>query len=361
MREAGIDFGVVPGVTAGVAAAAYAGIPVTHRGLSTAVALVTGHEDPARRTANSTGRRWRRSRGRSCSTWACASCERIASSLIDAGRPASEPAAVVERGTLPDQRTVTGTLATIAERGAARAGESARDHDRRGGGRAGEQLGLAARRPLAGRTVAVTRARAQASELARRLRRARRARSCRRRRSARRRCPGPPLDPAPYDLICLTSPNGVEFLFERLAAGGRDARALAGARDRGDRAGDGARAGWARDHRGRRARALRGRVACRGTGRRARCAVRSWRARARRATCCPTRCAHAAREVDVLALYETVAEPLSERARAQAREADYITFTSSSTVRFFLRAAQAGASADSRLPRAKRGSSRSGR
>jgi uroporphyrinogen III methyltransferase / synthase len=46
LREAGIPYEIVPGVTAGVAAAAYAGIPVTHRGLSSAVALVTGHEDP---------------------------------------------------------------------------------------------------------------------------------------------------------------------------------------------------------------------------------------------------------------------------------------------------------------------------
>ena len=117
LRDAEIPFEIVPGVTSGVAAAAYAGIPVTHRGLATAVALVTGHtrEDGARGVGAWTGRRSRRSRGRSCSTWACASCRRSPKSLIAAGRPADEPVAIVERGTLPDQRTVTGTLQSIAE------------------------------------------------------------------------------------------------------------------------------------------------------------------------------------------------------------------------------------------------------
>ena len=93
-----------------------------------------------------------------------------------------------------------------------------------------EQLAWLAPRPLAGRSVAVTRARAQASGLARRLR------------ARRRRGPGagdpdraaarqPPLDLAPYDLVCLTSPNGVDALFERLVDAPADGRArAAGAR-----------------------------------------------------------------------------------------------------------------------------------
>ena len=59
----------------------------------------------------------------------------------------------------------------------------------------------------------------------------------------------------------------------------------------------------------------------------------------RRATSCPTRCARAARAVEILPLYRTVAEPLSESAREAARDADYVTFTSASSVRFFVAAA----------------------
>ena len=135
----------------------------------------------------------------------------------------------MEGGTLPGQRTVTGTLGTIAER--------ARLKDIRppsitvvGAVAAlAEQLSWLPSPALAGRTVAVTRAREQASVLSRRLGELGAAvlqapviRT--------RTLSGPPLDPSPYDLVCVSSPNAVAALFERLAAGGRDARALAGAR-----------------------------------------------------------------------------------------------------------------------------------
>ncbi len=210
LRAAGIEFSVVPGVTAGVAAAAYAGIPLTHRGLSTGVALVTGHtredtqEDAARTpdspaSASALGEpasalaraihvdeqtREKGSDEHSAELdWAALAAfpgtlvfymgvrqlPHIAEQLIAAGRAPSQDVALVERGTLPDQRTVSGTLATIVEV-ALRERVKAPAITIVGGVAAlAEDLRWLPARPLAGRTVAVTRARAQASALAQRL------------------------------------------------------------------------------------------------------------------------------------------------------------------------------------------------
>jgi uroporphyrinogen III methyltransferase/synthase len=150
--------------------------------------------------------------------------------------------------------------------------------------------------------------------------------------------PGPPLDPAPYDLVCLTSPNGVEGLFSRLAAGGRDARALAGARVAAIGPGTAAALaahGIAADVVPDRFLAEALVQALEGIP-----ATRALVARASQAReVLPEALRARGIEVDVLALYDTVAEPLSERTLAAARSADYVTFTSSSTVRFFLQAA----------------------
>ena len=170
-REHGIPFEVVPGVTAGVAAAAFAGIPVTQRGIASAVAFVTGHEDPAKPETQVDWPALAAFPGTLVFYMGVRQLPRIAEQLIAAGRPAHEPVAIIERGTMPGQREVTGTLGTIAEvaaRSGVRApaitivGEVAALRDR--------LAWLAAARPLAGLSVAVTRARAQASELAARLR-----------------------------------------------------------------------------------------------------------------------------------------------------------------------------------------------
>jgi uroporphyrinogen III methyltransferase/synthase len=192
-------------------------------------------------------------------------------------------------------------------------------------------------RPLAGRTIAVTRARAQASDLAARLR----ALGAEVLETPAIRVvaldpPVPDLDA--YDLVCLTSPNGVRLLFERLAAAGLDARALHGARVAAIGPGT--------------ARALRehGVIADVVPERFVAEALvaaladvpvtRALVARARVARdVLPDALRARGAEVDVLELYETVAEPLAPELLAAAREADYVTFTSSSTVRFFLAAA----------------------
>ncbi len=343
LRAAGIPFEVVPGITAGVAAVAYAGIPVTHRGLASAVALVTGHEDP--------------DKGEPALDWGALAAfpgtlvfymgvrhlPHIAAALIAAGRPPAEPAAVVERGTLPAQRTVTGTLATIAERAQA---EGVRPPSITVVGAVAELAGQLAWRaplPLSRRTVAVTRARARASGLARRLRDL----------GAEvvqapviriQHLPGdpasPPLDLSPYDLICLTSPNGVAGLFERLVACDppADARALAGARVAAIGPGT-ARAlaehGISADVVPERSVAESLVQALADIP-----VTRALIARAREARdVLPDALRARGAAVDVLELYETVPEPLSPSVLAAARAADYITFTSSSTVRFFLAAA----------------------
>ena len=155
----------------GVAAPAYAGIPVTHRDAASAVAFVTGHEDPDEAGERSRLGRARAFPGTLVLYMGVKNLPQIAERLIAAGRPESEPAAVVERGTLPGQRAV---------RRHARRHRGARARPRSSGRRRSRVVGPVARlrerlawiesRPLHGRSVAVTRARAQASGLAARLR-----------------------------------------------------------------------------------------------------------------------------------------------------------------------------------------------
>ncbi len=156
---------------------------------------------------------------------------------------------------------------------------------------------------------------------------------------------GPALDPAPYDLVCVTSPNAVGELFARLHAGGRDARALAGARVAA--IGPGTAAALA--GRGISADILPERFVAEGLVE-ALAGVEVARALVARARggrdVLPDALRERGAEVDVLDLYETVVEPLTEQTLALAREADYVTFTSASTVRNFLQAADAGAGAD---------------
>ncbi len=346
LRAAGIPFEVVPGVTAGVAASAYAGIPVTHRGLASAVALVTGHArgDAVDAAAGEQG----------AIDWPALACfpgtlvlymgvsqlPQITAALIAAGRPGSQPAAIVEAGTLPAQRTVTATLETIA---AAGAGEGVRPPAITIVGPVASlaaELAWLPRRPLTGLSVAVTRARAQASGLARRLQEL--GASVIQAPVIRvEQLPGPALDPSPYDLICLASPNAVAGLFERLDDGTHprgDARALA----RATIAAIGPGTARALAEHGVIADVVPKRFVAESLVQalaelpvRRALVARAGEAR----DVLPDALRARGAEVDVLALYETVAEPLSPRALQALRAADYVTFTSSSTVRLFVQAA----------------------
>jgi len=347
LRAAGIPYEVVPGVTAGLAASAYAGIPVTHRGLSSSVALVTGHA-AAPGDAAEDGLDWAALAafpGTLVLYMAVRGLPEIAEALMAAGRAASEPVAIVERGTLPGQRVVSGTLQTIAQ--IARREEIRAPSITVVGAVASltGELSWLKPRALDGRTIAVTRARSQASALTRALE-GLGARVVQAPAIRVRALPGPPLDPSPYDLICLSSANAASALFERLAAGGRDTRALAAARVAAIGAGTAA------------ALAEHGIVADVVSERfvaealvEALAEVPAERALIARASRGRDVLADALRargvEVEVLELYETVAEPLPAPVLAAARAADYITFTSSSTVRFFLEAMGSATANDS--------------
>jgi uroporphyrinogen III methyltransferase/synthase len=334
LRAAGIEFEVVPGVTAGVAAPAYAGIPVTHRDAASAVAFVTGHEDPTKPESALDWRALAAFPGTIVVYMGVRQLEANVASLLEAGRRADEPAALIERGTFPTQRAVVGTLSSIASLAAAE------------GVRApaiavfGEVAALRSRlawfehRPLAGLSVAVTRATAQASGLASKL--SLLGASVVEAPAIRTRELDVSLpDFAQYDLVCVTSPNGARILLSKLFAAGLDARALAGRRI--------AVIGPAT------AAALRGGGIVADVFP-ARAVAESLveelgdvpvrRALVARAASArdvlPDALRERGAEVHVLALYETVIEPLEESVRAPALAADYVTFTSASTVRNYL-------------------------
>jgi len=332
--ERGIAVEVVPGVTAGIAASAYAGIPVTQRGVSSAVAFVTGHENPDKPETQIDWPALAAFPGTLVFYMGVRSLGHIAEALISGGRPGDQPAAVVERGTFAAQREVVGTLETIAQI-AAEAEIKAPAITVIGDVAAlGEEIEWRDRaQPLAGKTIAVTRARAQASALAARL-------------SALGagvvEAPAikiEPLNPqlpdlASYDLLCLTSPNGVEQLFAALG----DARDLAGLTVAAIGPGT-ARALLAHG--------IKADIVPERSVAEALVEAlidvpiqRALIARAEEARdVLPAALTERGAEVDLLALYRTVAEPLDDRARAAALGADYATFTSASSARFFHEAA----------------------
>jgi uroporphyrinogen III methyltransferase / synthase len=230
--EAGIPFEVVPGVTSGIAAPAYAGIPATHRGVSTSVALVTGHEDP---TKDEQDVDWERVAGGADTLvlyMGVGRLREISNSLISAGKSPETPVAVIRWGTVPEQRTVTGTLGDIADR-VAEANLKPPAITVVGEVVALREAGLDwyEKRPLFGRRIVVTRARAQAGELSERLERL--GAEAIEFPTIEIRPPDDfgPLDAAiddldSFDWLIFTSANGVEAFVERLGHHGLDVRAL---------------------------------------------------------------------------------------------------------------------------------------
>jgi uroporphyrinogen III methyltransferase/synthase len=232
LAEAGVRFEVVPGVTAAVAAAATAGIPLTHRGLASAVAFVTGHEDPAKPQSDLDYDALARA-GTLVFYMGVRRLGEIAGRLIAAGMDPDTPAATVMNAALPSQRTATAPLSQIAA--AAEAAGIAAPAITIVGPVAAlrRQLAWFEARPLFGKRVLVTRAREQSDTLSRQLTDL----GAEAIEVPTIRIEPPPswaaLDEAVREVgsfawIAFTSANGVSAFFDRLRAAGRDARALAG-------------------------------------------------------------------------------------------------------------------------------------
>ena len=111
---AGIDFDVVPGISSAIAVPAYAGIPVTHRGITHDVAILSGHLDPADPASQIRWRAHAESAGTLVVLMGLSTLAELCATLIRYGRAPGTPAASIARGTTPDQRVVVSDLAHLA-------------------------------------------------------------------------------------------------------------------------------------------------------------------------------------------------------------------------------------------------------
>lgn len=235
MADSGIPFTVIPGVTAAVAVPAYAGIPVTHRTLASTVTFVTGHEDPTKPVSAIEWPRLASAEGTLVFLMGMKNLPQIVDRLIQEGKLSTTPIAAIRWGTYARQRTVVGTLADIVDKVTKAqlspptvivVGEVVRLRDR---------LNWCETRPLFGKGVLVTRPRAQAPALSNLLAD---------QGAEPIECPTleirhpeswGPVDEAicelsTYDWVIFTSVNGVQSFMGRLWFHQKDARSLASAR-----------------------------------------------------------------------------------------------------------------------------------
>lgn len=233
--EAGVPFEVVPGISSGYGAPAYAGIPVTHRGITTDMAFVTGHEDPTKAESDINWEHLATAVGTICFFMGIKNLPTISKRLIENGRDPKTPVALVRWGTTPRQEVLVGTVEDIAEK-AAEANFKAPAITIVGDVVSlREKLKWFESKELFGHTVIVTRSRTQASELTDKLEEL-----------GVEALEFPTIrtiDPESfddvdaaighvedYDWIVLTSVNAVDAFFNRLIAQGRDIRSVANAR-----------------------------------------------------------------------------------------------------------------------------------
>jgi len=114
LRQEGVDFEVVPGITSALAVPAYAGIPVTHRKYASSLAIVTGHEDPGK-SKKVDWKKLATAVDTIVILMGVSNLQAILQSLIDGGRSTETPVAIVERGTTKRQRITAGTIQTMTE------------------------------------------------------------------------------------------------------------------------------------------------------------------------------------------------------------------------------------------------------
>jgi len=231
LAAAGCRFEIVPGVTSAIGGPAYAGIPVTHRGHNTALTIFTGHEDPKKAGPTLDYRALAAAPGTKVMLMGLERLDTHCRALMDAGMAADTPAAVVREATTPRQTTVEGTVGTIA--GLARGMRPPAIVIFGGVVGMRPELGWFEKRPLFGRTIAVTRTRKQAGGLVAELRELG---------ADAYELPTIRIDPAPdkrafyelvadthiYDWLVFTSPNGVDAFFEAFFKIYNDARDIGG-------------------------------------------------------------------------------------------------------------------------------------
>lgn len=233
LRANGVPFEVVPGITSAIAVPAYAGIPVTHRDCTSSFAIITGHEDPNKTASSIAWDKIATGIGTLVFLMGVGNLSMIVKNLVENGRAATTPVALIRWGTRPEQQVLTGTLADIVAKVAEAGftspaiiivGEVVKLR---------ETLSWFEEKPFFGKRVVVTRSREQASDLSRRIEE-----------MGGEAWEFPaieivePEDFAPmdeaiakldsYQWLIFTSVNGVDSFFSRLRLLGRDIRALNG-------------------------------------------------------------------------------------------------------------------------------------
>ncbi len=231
LAEAGVPFEIVPGISSPVAASAYAGIPLTHRDISKSVTFITGSDRAGKEWSPEAWRKLATATDTICVLMGMRRLEEIVHAILEGGRAAHTPAAVIQWGTRPEQRVITATLAELPER-ARNAGLKNPAIIVVGDVVAlREELAWYDKKPLFQKTLFLPRPEAQAVESARAIRE---------RGAEPLVLPMIEIHPPPeperldraiealdqYAWVLFTSANGVRCFFEALRRAGRDARAF---------------------------------------------------------------------------------------------------------------------------------------